>query len=146
VTVDELLSGEEVLNIAEKDSREKEMNSRDTVFGMLDLSTVLFFFLPFFAQKTEGSVRSVPLMALTDAAAYLKIPYFVMVIGMTALGIAILSLRKSCGGWWARKKHAVSMLAGAAGVLLFIISLQPYPAALMFAFLLIKGSMMFRKR
>ena len=48
VTVDSLLSGEEVLDIAQQDTRQKEMHICDLVFAVLDLSTAIFFFLSFF--------------------------------------------------------------------------------------------------
>ena len=35
VTIDELLSGEEVLTIAEEDQKQKEAHLRDVVFGLL---------------------------------------------------------------------------------------------------------------
>ena len=65
VTVDELLSGEEVLTIAEEDHKQKTTHLRDLVFGLLDVSTVLFFILPYFAQEEGVMVRSVSLLALT---------------------------------------------------------------------------------
>ena len=46
VTIDELLSGEEILAIAEKDSKEKEKSIGSLVFGLLDCSMVLLLFLP----------------------------------------------------------------------------------------------------
>ena len=50
VTVDELLSGEEILNIAKEDSAEKEGRFRDLIFGLLDAGFALFLFLPFFGE------------------------------------------------------------------------------------------------
>ena len=50
VTIDELLSGEELLNIAECDSREKERHLCDLMTGLLDASAVLLLFLPLFGQ------------------------------------------------------------------------------------------------
>ena len=46
VSVDALLSGEEILAIAEKDSKEKERSIGSLVFGLLDCSMVLLLFLP----------------------------------------------------------------------------------------------------
>ena len=51
VTIDELLSGDELLTIAEQDSKQTEKRFRDLVFGLLDLSITMFLFLPFFAKK-----------------------------------------------------------------------------------------------
>ena len=44
VTVDELLSGGEILTVAEQETKEKEKRFRDMVFGLLDCCACLFFF------------------------------------------------------------------------------------------------------
>ena len=48
VSLDELLSSEEILTVAEEDNRQKIHNLQDVVFGLLDCSIVMFFILPFF--------------------------------------------------------------------------------------------------
>ena len=48
ITIDKLLSGAELLSIAEEDNKQKESHIRDIVFGLLDCSILTFFFLPFF--------------------------------------------------------------------------------------------------
>ena len=57
VTIDELLSGAELLSIAEEDTRQTENRFRDRVFGLLDCSIAMFFFLPFFGQIGRASCR-----------------------------------------------------------------------------------------
>ena len=47
VTVDELLSTDEVLTIAEEDSKRKEKHFRNLVYGLLDICIALLLFLPF---------------------------------------------------------------------------------------------------
>ena len=59
VSIDELLSSEEVLTIAEEENLEKQMRFRDLLFGLLDLGSVMFFFLPLFGQKTDGGIQQV---------------------------------------------------------------------------------------
>ena len=54
VTVDELLSGDEVLSLAEEEQREKARHFRTLVFGLLDLGIAALLFLPFFGQNTDG--------------------------------------------------------------------------------------------
>ena len=145
VTIDELLSGEEVLTIAEEDQKQKESILRDMVFGLLDLSVAMFFFVPFFGQKADGYVQAVSLLFLTEIVPYLKAAYFVMVIGMVAFGISTLVLQNYRGAFWVRNKSILSLLINTATVLLFIISSQPYAAAFVFMFLVIKVVMLIKK-
>lgn len=146
VTIDELLSGEEVLTIAEEGQKQKEAQLRDLVFGLLDLSAAIVFFVPFFGQKADGYVQAVSLLLLTEIAPYLKAAYFVTAIGMVAFGISTLALQNYRGIFWARNKSMISLALNAAGALLFIISSQPYAAAFLFIFLAIKVIMLIKKQ
>jgi transcriptional regulator with XRE-family HTH domain len=146
VTVDELLSGERILTLAREESREKESRLRDLVFGLLDCSTALFFFVPFFRQNGAGGVQAVSLPALTELASYLKIGYFAVVVALIVWGVLILVLQNCHRPFRMRSKQLVSLMLNAAGALLFIVSLQPYAAALLFLFLTIKGLLLLKRQ
>ena len=49
ITLDELLSSDEALTLAQRDNEKREIRFRDLIYGLLDLSTALLLFLPFFA-------------------------------------------------------------------------------------------------
>lgn len=142
VTVDRLLSGEELLNIAEKDTAQKEKYIQDLVFGLLDCGIAMFFFLPFFGQKVDDAVQGVSLAGLTEIATYLKIGYWAVVIGMILTGVLTLALQ-SCRALWVRK---LSIALNIIGVILFVAALQPYAATFLFAFLMIKVFVLIKKR
>ena len=145
VTLDDLLSSEELLVIAEDDHKQKEMHIRDMIYGLLDCSMALLFLLPFFGQKVNGAIQEVSLLALTEIQLYLKILYLVIVIGMTALGVLTLTLRNCNYAFWIQNKSRVSLLINAIEVFLFIISQQPYAAVFVFAFLIIKVLMLIKR-
>ena len=144
ITIDELLSGEELLTIAEEDSRKKENRLRDLVFGSLDCSTAMLFFLPFFGQKAPPVIQAVSLLSLTEAKLYLRTAYVAAVAGMAFLGILTLALQTCQNPIWMKNKHKLSWMLNAAGALLFIISSQPYAAALLFLFLAVKALMLIK--
>ena len=137
VTVDELLSGDEVLIIAEQDSKQKENHLRDLLFGLVDTSVALLFFLPLFAARADGTVESASLLTFVGAP-YLEVAYYAVVIALVLTGLLNLALQKNRAAVWAKSKAVISLLLGAASVLLFVLSLQPYAAAFAFALLLIK--------
>ena len=145
VTVDELLSADELLTVAEADTKRKEKHFRDLIYGLLDLSVAMLLFLPFFAKSTDGTMQSVSLIGLAGVRLYLKIAHLATVIAMIIMGILTLALQNCQMAVWLKCKTAVSLALSAVSVLLFIISLQPYPAAFVFvllaikAFVLIKG-------
>lgn len=140
VTVDELLSSHEVLSIAEEDQKEQESHFRDLVFGLLDCSMALFLFLPLFREEAGGIIRDVSLLLLTQIEPYLKAMYLVFVLGMVIFGILTLAMQNRQGN-----KHLLSLVCNGAGLLLFIVGLHPYGAALLFAFLMMKVFLLIKR-
>ena len=146
VTVDELLSTDEVLTIAEEDSRRKEKHFRDLVYGLLDICIALLLFLPFFAEDADGIIQSVSLIALDGVQTYLKIAYLAVVIGTTVMGVLTLTLQNCQASIWVKSKTAISLALGALLVLLFMISSQPYAAVFAFALLAVKTLTLIKRR
>ena len=146
VSVDELLSGDQLLTIAQQDNKRQEKRYRDLVFGLLDVSTVLFLFLPVFGERAEGTVTAVSLLSLTGVASYLRGLYVAVIAGATLFGILTLALQSLDTALWLRCKQPLSLLLSAIGLLLFIVSPQPYAAALLFVFLSIKVLLLLNKR
>ena len=144
VTIDELLSGDELLIIAEEDTKQKEKHICDLVFGLLDCSAAMFFFLPFFGQKENGIIQGVSLLSLTEITSYLRTAYFIAVIGSMVWGVLTLSLQNCRQAFWVRNKSKASLLLNTVGVFLFIISLQPYAAVFLLVFLSIKVLMLIK--
>lgn len=138
VSIDELLSLGEVLAIAEEDSKQKETRFKNLVYALLDLSIAMLFFLPFFAENTEGVIRSVSLITLDGIQLYLKAAYFAVVIGMFFAGVLALALQNCQKAFWLKSKSNISLMLGIVSVLLFVVSSQPYAAVFSFVLLMVK--------
>ena len=145
VTLDELLSTDEVLTIAEEDNKRKEKHFRDLIYGLLDICIAMLLFLPFFAEKEDGIIQSVSLIALDGVQPYLKIAYFAVVVSMIVMGILTLALQNCQGGAWVKSKTTVSLVLGAILVLFLMISSQPYGAVFAFSLLAIKALMLIKR-
>ena len=145
VTVDELLSTDEILTIAEEDNKRKENHFRDLMYGLLDLCIAMLILLPLFAEKTDGIIQSVSLIALDGVQIYLKIAYFAVVITMSVMGILTLALQNYQAMVWVKSKTMISLMLGAIAVLVFMISSQPYAAVFTFALLVIKTLLLIKR-
>ena len=145
VSIDDLLSSDEVLTIAEQDNKQKETRFKDLVYALLDLSIAMLLFLPFFAEEADGIIRSVSLIALDGVQTYLKTAYLSVVIAMTAMGILTLTLQNCQALFWAKTKTTASLALGAIFVLLLMISSQPYAAVFAFTLLAIKSLMLIKR-
>ena len=143
VTIDELLSNDEILTIAEEETKTKESHLRDLVFGMLDISAAMFFILPFFGQSENGSVISVSLPALTGNFRW---AYMLIISSIVLFGILTLALQNYSNPFWQGNRSVISMLLSVIAVLLFIMGRQPYAAAFLFILLIIKAIMTIKPR
>lgn len=146
VTLDELLSSNELLTIAEEDTKRKQTNFRDLMYGLLDLCISLLLFLPFFAEKTDGMLQSVSLVALHGVQGYLKTAYITVVIAMIAMGVLTLTLQNCQAAVWQKSKTTLSLLLGILSLVLFMISSQPYAAVFSFALLAIKAFALIKRK
>lgn len=146
VSLDELLSGEEILAIAEKDQKERKQTVLDLVFGLLDCGMVLLLFLPFFGQKTDGAIQTVSVLALREVQPYLRTAYIAFILAVSVWGIFTLALQNCRQRLWLQSKRWVSLIVSALGLCLFIASQQPYAAVFVFTFLVIKTFMLIKQQ
>ena len=146
ITIDELLSGEELLTLAEEDTRQVKHHTRYLVYGLLDLSMSLLLFLPFFGEGAYGAILSVSLIKLCCIQSYLKAIYFFIVIATTALGVLTLTLQTCQAAAWLKSKTKLSLALGTISVMVFMISSQPYAAVFAFVLLVIKAILLIKRR
>lgn len=144
VSVDELLSSDEILNIAEEDCKQNEKHFCTLVYGLLDLSVALLLFLPFFAERDNEIIKSVSLLSLEAVQPYMKAVYLAVVGAIILMGIATLTLQNLKAASWVKIKSATSLILGGCSVMLFIISSQPYAASFAFVLLSIKALMLIK--
>ena len=138
VSIDELLSGDEVITIAEKEKKDTENRFLDLIFGLLDISVAILVFLPFFGYRVDGIVREVSLLSLEGIQTYLKIAYIAIFALIIFWGILILASQRTDNALIIKYKYRISIILYAVAALLFILSSQPYAAVFFFIFHLTK--------
>ena len=146
VTVDALLSGEELLTIAEEDNKQRENHLCELVFGLLDLGVGLLLILPLFGQRIGEQIRAVCLLALEGCNPYLQIAYYIFIAASVVLGVAVLLLRDRPDANRKQNVQKLSLPVSALGVLLFVVSQQPYAATIVFLFLIVKAIMRIKRQ
>ena len=145
VTVDELLSTEEAIKIADESQKQTVNNYRTLVFGFLDLGAALLLFLPLFAIRDGDIVVGGSLFFLSGMTEYIRLAFFSLIVTTVLFGCLILlapKMRILDTG----KLHVISLVLGAVCLSLFILTLQPYAAIFSFFILMIKTIFMFYRR
>jgi hypothetical protein len=103
----------------------------------------MFFFVPFFGQKTNGILTEVSLLSLNQISPYLKTCYFVFTTLIILCGVLTLALQNYSKPLCMRN---ISLTLNALGLVLFIVSMQPYAAIFLFSFLTIKALMLIKQK
>ena len=145
VTIDELLSTQELIAAMEEENKQTKKHFRDLVFGLIDISVILLFILPLFALRSGNAVLSVPLLHLSSVKLYVKIIYYFMVCLVVLFGVLTLSLQNFNAVYWQKSKVFVSLILSALLVIVFIITLQPYAAIFSLVLLIIKGLILIKR-
>ncbi len=144
VSLDDLLSNEEILKVAEEEHENKLHHFTDIVFGLLDCSVASFLFVPFFGEKVGDVIKSVSLFEVTQMPLYIKIPYLIIIIALVICGVITLAIQNSSNRFWNQIKWKISLGFGAIGTLVFTIILEPYAAMFLLIFLVIKALMLIK--
>lgn len=142
VTVDELLSPDEIITAAEEEKQELIGNYTSLICHVLDVFTALLLFIPIFGNGSDR--QSVSLFALSDTQPWIKI-IFAVVIGLTVLnGICGLIISRLDKLLWSKHRLITGFVLSVISCLLFIVTRQPYAGIFCFAVLIIKGWLLFR--
>lgn len=139
VSVDDLLSGDKLLSIAEKESKSGIRNLCDLLFGFIDLFSFMFVFLPLFPNTIDGYVYSVSLLDYTPISQLKLIAYWVIFALLLVIGITKLMLRKVKTKKANTALTGISLVLNIIAVLFFALSREAYAVVVIFMMLIIKG-------
>lgn len=146
VSIDHLLSTDEVLHVAAEDSLKQRRCFFAQICGMADCGAALLLLLPLFGQATEEGARAASLLALTGVNPWLRVAFLALVSVTALLGVATLAFQGVDAPLWTRCRTPLSLSLSVAGLLLFILARQPYAAVMVFTFLSVKIWMLLKER
>lgn len=137
-TIDELLSSEEIIDIAKRENTSNIKRTNNLIYGLLDIISVLFIFLPLYAHRTENFVYSVSLISTNDISNIIKVSYIVILSILSLIGIAELIMNFVDNKKMQRIVNIISLIIETISILFFAISRQTYLTAIIFIILIIK--------
>lgn len=146
ISLDELLSSEDILTIAENDKGCGQKRICDLVFGLLDFAAVLLLFLPLFADRSSDFVYAISLVRLFDSFSYIHIVALILVSLTAIMGVLTLSLQMFEARFWLISKRKISLSLSAVTLIWLILCLQPYAAVFSLVLLLVKSLLLVKIR
>lgn len=140
VSVDDLLSAEKLMDIAEKDAESRMRRASGRLFGAVDLSAFLLIFLPLYPNPADGYVDSVNLLAFANVSPAIRGIYWALFLALILAGavkIVLTEFRVEKG------QRAVTAFSMGVGILcVFLLALAKEAYAVVVAFLLLIGKTM----
>ena len=138
ISIDDLLSNEELIELAETESHENISKVSILVFGALDIISIAFLFLPLFGQQDGEFIYAVPLLSHTSISGFLRTVYFVLLAVISIFGVfeIITGIFNNQNGLRIYKPCSVALYAVA--ISLFILSRQPYITVILFLLFIVK--------
>ena len=144
VTIDDLLSGEALISIAEIENKTNIQNLFDLLFGMVDLLSVLLIVLPLYPRTVDGYVYSVNLFEYTETSAMNRFVYWFLFLGLIVLGVWKVLLVQIKSGKHQKLIRECSLLVSIAAVIVLALAGETYAVTVVFLLLLIKGVVLFK--
>ena len=138
ISIDELLSNNELIELAETENRSNINKVSSLVFGALDLISVAFLFMPLFGQQEGEYIRAVTLLAHTSMSNLLRILYFTSLAVISLFGLFEIVIELTDYEKGLRIYKSCSIALYAAAIFLFAISRQPYITAVLFLLFMVK--------
>jgi len=144
LSIDELLSNDELIVIAENQSREASRNIRSLAFGILDFMCALVFILPLFGNQRDMAIVFVALPAF-EISYGIKMVLFAVMAATVLFGVAGLALQNCTKPFWIKLTGPFSICLSILGVILFNMTRQPYASSFVFSLLLFKGILLIKR-
>ena len=144
VTIDDLLSAEKLIIIAEKENRSNIQSVCNWLFGLADIFTFMLIFLPLYPKTVGGYIYSVNLLNYTEASELNLCVYWAVFLLLIAAGAwkLVLSQLKLVKGQ--RYVTIGSMVLSAVSVLFLALAGEPYAVTVLFLLLIFKGILLFK--
>ena len=145
VSIDDLLSGDQLILIAEKENKSSIHRMCDLLLGFADIFSLLLIFLPLYPKPVAGYIYSVNLLEYVDNDAFNITIYWIIYLSLTIVGIAktLMSYFRFEKG----KKVLTLLSVGISiiAVLFLAMAKEPYAITVTFLLLLIKGCLLYKQ-
>lgn len=132
VSIDELLSGDELITLAQTENSSNLKKIYDFLIGILDVMAITFIFLPLYGKTEGGYIYSVNLLSFTETTMMNLIIYWGVFIAMIGIGISKLIVTHFDRELWGSIVMKCSMALGVVAICFFAAAREPYVTVLLF--------------
>ena len=139
VTIDELLTGERLLSIAEKENKANIQKICNLLLGIVDLLSLMLIVLPLYPNPINGYIYSVNLFAYTEITLFNRLVYWILFLALIVLGVVKIVLTQLKVEKGQNIVTGCSFTLSILTVLFLGMAREPYAIMVEFMLLIVKG-------
>ena len=143
VTIDELISPDEIVSAAQAEKRSFARRYASLVCGMVDVLAVLLLIVPAFGNG-PGDPATVSLLALTGISSWVRTTFAACIGAMVLCGLCE-AVASRADAPWGKAVLAAGIGLSATSVAVFILARQPYAGITCFALLATKALLLWAR-
>lgn len=138
VSIDDLLSGDKIISIAEKENKSNMRRLCESLFGILDLFSVMLIFLPLYPETINGFIYSVNFLQYKESPFYNIVVYWILFVSLFISGIVKVVTTKTGNEKYNKILTKASVAINILAVLYLMVTRQVYAVIILFVLLITK--------
>lgn len=146
VTIDELLSGDELIHIAATENHSNMRKIFGYIYAVLDMMAIALILLPLYGQPAENYIQSVNLLHYSDTTQVILTGYWIVFISLIVLGMTQLVFAHFENEPWQLILSKISFAIDVAAIIFFFATREPYVGTMLFFFFVIKVLAMLKEK
>ena len=144
ISIDELLSGERLITIAENENRTNLKNMGNMLFGVVDIFSFIMIILPLYPNKIDDYIYSVNLFNYTQTAVFNLAIMWSFYLALILIGISKILLTQLNIEKGQKVITNISLVLGILAVLYLALTRDAYAITVVFVLLIIKVMLLFK--
>lgn len=144
ISIDELLSGERLITIAENENRTNLKNMGNMLFGVVDIFSFIMIILPLYPNKIDDYIYSVNLFNYTQTAVFNLVIMWSFYLALILVGISKILLTQLNIEKGQKVITNISLVLGILAVLYLALTRDAYAITVVFVLLIIKVMLLFK--
>ena len=144
VTIDELMTGEKLISIAEKENKSNIQKLCDLLTGIVDLISFILIVLPLYPNPINGYIYSVNLFAYTETTSFNRMLYWIMFLALVLVGAVKIIITQFELNKGQKIVTAFSIVLSILAVLFLAMTREAYAVTIAFFLFVVKGILLFK--
>ena len=144
VSIDDLLSAEKIVSIAEKENKLNIQNICELLFGVTDLLSIALIVLPLYPKTIEGYIYSVNLWAYSETAFYNLVIYWILFLMLMVVGVLKIAQTQRKAKKGQKMITSCSILLSMTAILYLVLAREAYAATVAILLMSVKGLLVYK--